>query len=115
MNKQEFKKAVEAMGASICNEMMSVYYNEEGVDRDKIAEAVAKVLKATAVAKSNANRCFDRGAKGFADIREYGKAKAEFFKKMFAKNAEDFNAAIADALKDFNQAVPQSVKDANKA
>ena len=115
MNKQEFKKAVEAVGASICNEMMVVYYNEEGADRDKIAQAVAKVLGATGAAKSNANVKFDRGAKGFADVKEYKKAKEAFFRKLFKKIREDFNQAIADALKDFNEAVPQSVKDANKA
>jgi len=115
MNKQEFKKAVEAMGASICDEMMSVYYNEAGVDRDKIAAAVAKVLNATETARCNANIYFDRGVKSFADRKEYNKAKHEFFKKMFAKNSEDFSAAIDAALKEFNAAVPQAVKDANKA
>ena len=61
MNKQQFKKAVEAVGASMCDEMMTVYYNVEGADRDKISVAVAKVLGATGAAKANANRFFDRG------------------------------------------------------
>ena len=115
MNKQEFKKAAEAVGASICNEMMAVYYNVEGVDRDKISHAVAKVLCATGTAKNNANRTFDRGVKGFVDMKEYKKAKTDFFKKLFSKIREDFNAEISAALKEFNEAVPQSVKDANKA
>lgn len=115
MNKQDFKKAVEHVGASICNEMMTVYYNVEGADQDKISQAVAKVLGATAAAKSNANRFFDRGAKGFADRAEYVKAKQEFFKKLFKKIHADFNAEISAALKLFNEAVPQSAKEANKA
>lgn len=115
MNKQDFKKAVEAVGASICNEMMTVYYNVEGADQDKISKAVAKVLGATAAAKSNANRFFDRGTKGFADRDEYVKAKKEFFKKLFKKIKSDFNSEISAALKLFNEAVPQSAKEANKA
>lgn len=114
MNKQDFKKCIETAGASICNEMMAVYYNVSDVDRDKIASAVAKVLRATAIAKSNANIYFERGSKGFSDMKEYKKAKREFFKKLFAKNTEDFNTSISAALKEFNEAVPQSVKDANK-
>lgn len=114
MNKQQFKKAVEAVGASICNEMMTVYYNEKGVDQDKISRAVAKVLGATAAAKSNANVFFDKGRKAFASDQEYSKAKHEFFKKLFNKIHEDFNKEISDALKLFNEAVPQAVKDANK-
>lgn len=114
MNKQQFKKAVESVGASICNEMMTVYYNEKGVDQDKISQAVAKVLGATAAAKSNANVFFDKGRKAFASDAEYSKAKSEFFKKLFRKIREDFNKEISDALKLFNEAVPQEVKDANK-
>lgn len=114
MNKQQFKKAAEEVGASMCNEMMSVYYNVEGVDREKISMAVAKVLGATGAAKANANRFFDRGVKGFASIEEYKQAKGEFFKKLFEKIRKDFNEEISAALKLFNEAVPQSVKDANK-
>ncbi len=114
MNKQQFKKAVEAVGASMCDEMMTVYYNVEGADRDKISVAVAKVLGATGAAKANANRFFDRGVKGFANVEEYKKAKGEFFKKLFEKIRKDFNEEISAALKLFNEAVPQSVKEANK-
>ena len=115
MNKQQFKKAVEAVGASMCDEMMTVYYNVDGADRDKISVAVAKVLGATGAAKANANRFFDRGVKGFANVEDYKKAKAEFFKKLFEKIRKDFNEEISAALKLFNEAVPQSVKEANKA
>ena len=114
MNKQQFKKAVEAVGASMCDEMMTVYYNVEGADRDKISMAVTKVLGATGAAKANANRFFDRGVKGFASEKEYVQAKSEFFKKLFEKIRKDFNEEISAALKLFNEAVPQSVKDANK-
>lgn len=114
MNKQQFKKAVEAVGASICDEMMTVYYNEQGVDQDKISMAVAKVLGATAAARSNANVHFDRGCRSFANAQEYNKAKSAFFKKLFDKIHSDFNEEIKAALKLFNEAVPQAVKDANK-
>lgn len=114
MNKQQFKKAAEAIGASICDEMMTVYYNEKGVDQDKISQAVAKVLGATAAAKSNANVFFDRGRKSFAVAAEYNKAKSEFFKKLFKRIHADFNSEISAALKLFNEAVPQAVKEANK-
>lgn len=114
MNKQQFKKAVEAVGASMCDEMMLVYYNVDGADRDKISEAVAKVLGATGAAKANANRFFDRGRKAFANPEEYKQAKAEFTKKLFEKIRKDFNDEISAALKLFNEAVPQSVKEANK-
>ena len=115
MNKQQFKKAVEAVGASMCDEMMSVYYNVDGADKEKISVAVAKVLGATGAAKANANRFFDRGVKGFSSVKEYNQAKGEFFKKLFEKIRKDFNEEISAALKLFNEAVPQAAKEANKA
>lgn len=115
MNKQQFKKAVEALGASLCNEMMSVYYNVENVDRDKISQAVAKVLGATAAAKSNANRFFGKGEKQFENVEAYKKAKSAYFKDLFKTIRDDFNSEISAALKIFNEAVPKDVKDANKA
>lgn len=114
MNKQQFKKAVESAGASICNEMMTVYYNVEGTDRDKVARAVATVLGATATAKCNANVFFDRGRKAFETPEAYRKAKGDFFKKLFARIRADFNEKINEALRLFNEAVPQAAKDANK-
>ncbi len=115
MNKQQFKKAVEEVGASICNEMMAVYYNVEGADRDKISAAVAKVLGATGAAKSNANRFFGKGRKAYAGPEEYTKAKKAYFSQLFKTIHADFNAEIAAALKLFNEAVPKDVKEAQKA
>ncbi len=43
-NKREFKKYVDAIGASVIDEMIAAYYNVEKSDKDKIAEAMQKVL-----------------------------------------------------------------------
>lgn len=115
MNKQQFKKAVEEVGASICNEMMAVYYNVKGADQDKISNAVAKILGATGAAKANANRFFGKGRKEFAGEQEYKKAKQAYYSQLFKKIHADFNAEISAALKLFNEAVPKEVKDAQKA
>lgn len=113
-NKREFKKYAEAVGASVCEAMMLAYYNQKGVDKDAVEKAIAKVLGATAAAKSNSNITFDKGHKAFADPEEYSKAKADFFVKLFAKINDDFNSEIDSAVKIFNAAIPQSVKDEQK-
>lgn len=113
-NKREFKKYVEAVGASVCEEMMLAYYNVEGVDKDLIAKAIEKTLGAVARAKNNANVFFDRGARGFEDRKAYCKAKENFFKALFNKIETEFNTQINEALKDFNEALPAEVKAANK-
>ena len=114
-NKREFKKYAEALGDSACANMAFVYETVPNVDKDKVAQAVEKVLCAVAAAKSNADITFDKGVKAFDSLKEYSKAKNAFYKKLFVKVNEDFQKDIEEALKIFNSAVPQEVKDQNKA
>lgn len=113
-NKRVFKKEAEAIGASVCESMMTSYYNVEGVDKEAVEKAIAKVLGAVAAARSNADITFDKGVKAFETLGEYSKAKKEFYKKLFTKISNDFNAEIDQAVKQFNAAIPQSVKDSQK-
>lgn len=113
-NKREFKKFVDALGASVVTEIACAYENVAGADKDELQKAYAKVLGAVGAAKSNANRFFDRGRKGFADAKEYGKTKREFFKSLFNKIENDFDSEVKEGLKLFNAALPAAEKEANK-
>lgn len=113
-NKREFKKYVEAVGASACEAMMTTYYNVAGVDKDAIGKAMEKVLAAVALARANSNVFFDKGHKAFSAPAEYSAEKRDFFKKLFAKINDDFAKDLDEALKIFNAALPQSVKEENK-
>ncbi len=115
VNKREFKKYVDAVGASVCNGMMEAYYSIDGIDKEAVQSAVTKVLGAIGAAKSNANRFFDRGPKGFADMKEYSRAKREFFRALFNKITADFSKEVDEALKQFNAAIPESARKANIA
>lgn len=115
-NKREFKKYVDAIGAAMYGEMMTAYYNIDGIDKDAVAKAIEKVLGAVGSAKNNSNIYFDRGFKAFGgDHKAYRVAKENFFKSLFAKIETEFNDSINEALKLFNGAVPAAVKEANKA
>lgn len=114
MNKREFKKYVEALGDSACASMAEVFDTVENIDKAKVADAVEKVIAATAAAKSNADVTFDKGVKAFENIVEYSKAKKDFYRKLFVKIQDDFYKELEDAVKLFNSAVPQEVKEENK-
>ena len=113
-NKREFKKYVDALGASVVEEMMVAYYNVEGADRKNISVAVGKVHGAIEDAKDKANIYFDRGHKAVPTMKEYAKAKRDFFRALFNKIENEFNDEINGAIKDFNAALPESVKKAQK-
>lgn len=113
-NKRVFKKSAEAIGASVCESMMTTYYNTEEVDKNAIEQAIAKVLGAVGAARSNANITFDKGVKAFDSLAEYSHAKKDFYKKLFTKISDDLNNELDQALKQYNGAIPKSVKEAQK-
>lgn len=114
VNKREFKKQVDALGASVIDEMVSSFYNVEGADKDKITEAIQEVLGAVGAAKSHANIFFDKGVKAFESKKEYADEKKKFFRALFDKIETEFNERVNSALKTFNSALPESVKAHNK-
>lgn len=113
-NKRTFKKYISAVGASICDEMMITYYNVDGANKEEIANAIEKVLLAITNAKNNANLYFDRGPKGYDNLKDYSKAKEDFFKALFDKIVNSFTKEIDSAIKQFNAAIPDEVKASNK-
>lgn len=113
-NKRDFKKYVDALGASIVSEVAVAYENVKEANKEELQKAYCEVLGAVGAAKSNANRFFDRGRKGFGDVKEYSKAKREYFKSLFNKIEKDFSEQVNSAIKTFNAALPASEKEANK-
>lgn len=113
-NKREFKKYVEAVGASVCEDMMSALYTVEGADKEAISKAIEKAICAVGAARSNANVTFDKGVKAFPSLKEYSVAKKDFYKKLFVKVSDDFTKELDETLKIFNAAIPAVVKEENK-
>ncbi len=113
-NKRDFKKTVDAIGANVCDDMMVVYYNVEGVDKDAISNCIGKVLGAVGAAKSHANIFFDKGRRAFNDEKQYNAAKREFFKSLFVKINKDLTDELNEAIKEFNHAIPEDKRDAVK-
>lgn len=115
MNKRDFKKYVESVGDSACASMVDVFDTTENIDKEKVANAVEKVIGAVAAAKSKADITFDKGVKAFDSLKEYSKAKKSFFKQLFKKISDDFVKELEEAVKEFNAALPAEVKSENKA
>ncbi len=113
-NKRTYKKSIKDVGASLCENFMIGYYNIDGVDKDKVENAIAMVLGGLTTACDRSNNFFGKGEKEFADKPAYLKARTAFFKDLFNKINSDFSETINSALKLFNEAVPEEVKKANK-
>lgn len=115
-NKRTLKKAVDILGADMCESMMIAYVNVENADRKAIADAIGKITDGVETARHHANTFFDRSAKSFGgDRKAYNKAKRAFNKALFARIIADFNKVVNESLKEFNGALPKAEKEANKA
>lgn len=106
-NKREFKKSVEALSSALVDEMMINYYNVKEADRDKISQAITKIVAAMEKAKQTAARAFDKKVKEFSNLAEYNKAKAAFTKENYDKAIADYNDALGEALKLYNEGMPK--------
>lgn len=106
-NKRDFKKSVEALSSALADEMMASYYNEKEADREKISQAIAKVVAAMGKAKKSASKIFDKKVKEFDHLAAYNKAKAEFTRQNYDKAIADYNEALGEALKVYNEGMPK--------
>lgn len=113
-SKRTFKKAVDMVGADLCENMMIALVNVEGADKNAISQAVGKVLEAVETSRSNSNVHFDRGVKAFGSLKEYSVEKKKFYAALFNKVIKDFDTTIGEALKLFNGALPEEVKKLQK-
>ncbi len=113
-NKREFKKYVSNLSSSICQDMMTAYYNIENIDVNGIDNAIIKVLEATEVAILNSNVKFDKNQSAFENAHQYNKEKQSFYKSLFNRIHKDYLNTIKEAIHIFNESIPQATKDSNK-
>lgn len=107
-NKREFKKSVDALSAALVDEMMASYYNEKDADREKISQAITKIVGAMGKAKSDAAKLFGKGVKEFESLAEYNKAKARHTKEKYNAAIASYNEALSEALKAYNEGMPKN-------
>lgn len=109
-NKREFKKSVDALSSAIADEMMASYYNVKEADREKISQAITKVIAAMSKAKQHTAQLFGKGVKEFDSLAAYNKAKANHNKEKYREAIANYNEALGEALKTYNEGMPKQDK-----
>lgn len=114
-NKRIFKKYVTQVSTALVNDMMTIYYSFENIDKDAIDKAVINILKGgeSAIMKSNVK--FDKTLKAFENSRQYRKAKRDFYNGVYKKVNGEFKKCISDSIATFNNAIPEDLKNKLKA
>ena len=107
-NKREFKKSVDALSSALVDEMMASYYNVKEADRDKISQAIAKIVSAMGKAKKDTNKLFGKGVKEFESIAAYNSAKSQHTKEKYKHAIAEYNNALGEALKAYNEGMPKN-------
>ena len=107
-NKRDFKKSVEALSSALVDEMMASYYNEKNADREKISQAITKIVAAMGKAKRETGKVFGKGVKEFENLDAYNKAKSLHTKEKYDAAIAGYNEALGEALKAYNEAMPDN-------
>lgn len=107
-NKRDFKKSVEALSSALVDEMMASYYNEKNADREKISQAITKIVAAMGKAKRESGKVFGKGVKEFENLAAYNKAKSLHTKEKYDAAIAGYNEALGEALKAYNEAMPDN-------
>ena len=107
MNKREYKKAVQALGASLCVEFFTIGNAAIDMNPGQVQECMNNVYAAMNKAIHGANAVFPKRQKEFATKSEYLKAKREFFRELYVNLSAEYSAVIDKTLKDFNAALPK--------
>lgn len=109
-SKRAFKKSVEALSSALVNEMMASYYNEKEADREKISQAITKIIAAMGKAKQDTGKLFKKGVKEFDNLSAYNKAKAQHTKEKYNQAIASYNDALGEALKVYNDGMPKKAQ-----
>ena len=107
-NKRQFKKSLDALSSALVDEMMASYYNVKDADREKISQAIYKVIGAMGKAKRDTGKLFGKGIKEFENLAAYNKAKSAHTKQKYTAAIAGYNEALSDALKAYNEGIPKN-------
>lgn len=107
MNRRDYKKAVKALGASLCVEFFTIGNAADDMEFEKVQECMNNVFAAMNKATHGANTAFPKRLKDFSTKGEYLKARRRFFHDLYENLSAEYSAVIDKALKDFNAALPK--------
>lgn len=107
-NKRQFKKSLDALSSALVDEMMASYYNVKDADREKISQAITKIVAAMGKARKDSGKLFGKGVKEFENLAAYNKAKTLHTKEKYDAAIAGYNEALGEALKAYNEAMPNN-------
>lgn len=107
-NKREFKKSVEELTAALVDEMMISYYNEKEADKEKISQAITKIISAMEKSKSSVATAFNKKIRDFENVAAYNKEKSKYIKEKYTAAIAEYNKDLGEALKDYNEGMPKN-------
>ena len=106
MNKREYKKAVTALGTSMCVEIFGIGAVNKNADADKIQKAMNIVWNAMLKAKKGSNLFFGKSERDFENRQAYRKALSAYNKALYSRLDAELETSLDEAVKLVNEAIP---------
>lgn len=115
MNKRQLKKSINGLCGSLACDVVVAADCMTNANDDKIATLVTDIARAQSKALKRASVAFDKTPKEFANLREYHKARHDYYAKVYAQLRTDFSADLNAVVAQVNAMLTPAEKEANKA
>lgn len=106
-NKRQLKKQIRYICGDVAAECTLARHLLDGVDTDKLEEALFHIAELQQKTLARANVIYDKTPSEFTSKSEYSKAKEIFFNKAFTALREDFNKRLQEIVSEMNSALPK--------
>ena len=109
--KRQLKKFIRNTCGDLAVEMMLAHEAFPTIDPKKVYEIVGQAATLQTETLSRISVNFDKIPRDFAEKNEYNRARKAYYRKVFAKLAENFGASVAEIVKKMNATLPDDVRE----
>lgn len=115
MKKRQLKKSINGLCGALACDCVIAADCMSNANEDKVNSLIVDLAKAQTKALKRVSVSFDKAPKEFANLKEYHKARRDYYAKAYAQLRKDLSADINAVVAEVNAMLTPAEKEANKA
>lgn len=105
-SKRFIKKQIRLVCGDIAGECITASWIIKKADSEKLRQCIIETAQLQSSALKHINISFDKTPKSFTSIRDYRKARRQYFKAAVKSFEKGFYNKVDEIVKEMNKAVP---------
>lgn len=103
-SKQDLKKYINRVGCEVAQAVLPAAVCSHIITDQQADELITKLSELKAEAHARLNIAFDKTQKDFENIKNYAKARRQYFKIAYAKAREEYEKGVEEVIEKVNKA-----------